>query len=165
MTANFQPEFPMIAAAGSGSDRRLVRCLSLWQPWASLMACGAKFIETRGWDTKVRGEIYIHAGVTKAPVKEMLEAPGWWISRVEEALEVCADKWLSDLPYGSLIGKGDLRSTFPVEWAEQHYPDQFPFGNFSPGRYGHFYQQLTAIDPIPLRGKQGFFFANLPNSD
>jgi activating signal cointegrator 1 len=148
--------------AHGGSDQGLVRCLSLWQPWASLMACGAKFIETRGWNTKVRGEIYIHAGATKTPIREMLKAPSWWIAQVEEALDVCADKWLTDLPYGALIGKGNLISTSPVEWWEQHYPEQLPFGDFKEGRYGHFYERLAAIEPIPWKGSQGFFFATLP---
>lgn len=28
-----------------------MRALSLWQPWASAIAAGAKKIETRGWST------------------------------------------------------------------------------------------------------------------
>ena len=39
----------------------LIPCLSLWQPWASLIAIGAKHIETRHWKTDYRGPIAIHA--------------------------------------------------------------------------------------------------------
>ena len=39
----------------------IIRCISLWQPWASLMARGHKYFETRSWDTKIRGEVWIHA--------------------------------------------------------------------------------------------------------
>jgi hypothetical protein len=38
-----------------------VKVLSLWQPWASLIALGVKTIETRSWATKYRGPLGIHA--------------------------------------------------------------------------------------------------------
>lgn len=38
-----------------------VKALSLWQPWASLIALGVKTIETRSWSTKYRGPLAIHA--------------------------------------------------------------------------------------------------------
>lgn len=139
-----------------------VRCISLWQPWASLLAVGPKFLETRGWDTKVRGEIYIHASKTKTPIKEARNYPAWWVSLVEEAIGVCEDKWLTDLPYGGIIGKGNLTDTCTVEHAEKIYRDQIPFGNFDPGRFCHYYEDRQAVPFIPLRGMQGFFFAEIP---
>lgn len=38
-----------------------MKTLSLWQPWASLVALGIKTIETRSWSTKYRGPLAIHA--------------------------------------------------------------------------------------------------------
>lgn len=38
-----------------------MKCISLWQPWATLWAIGAKRIETRHWPTNHRGPILIHA--------------------------------------------------------------------------------------------------------
>jgi hypothetical protein len=38
-----------------------VKALSLWQPWASLIAVGAKRFETRSWQTSHRGPLLIHA--------------------------------------------------------------------------------------------------------
>jgi hypothetical protein len=38
-----------------------MKALTLWQPWASLLACGAKKYETRSWATSYRGLIAIHA--------------------------------------------------------------------------------------------------------
>lgn len=38
-----------------------MKCLSLWQPWATLIAIGAKQVETRSWRTRYRGPIAIHA--------------------------------------------------------------------------------------------------------
>lgn len=45
-----------------------VRALTLWQPWASLVAVGAKTIETRGWSTDYRGPLLIHAAKRKPDV-------------------------------------------------------------------------------------------------
>src|SRR5579864_5160457 len=42
------------------SDPRM-RGFTLTQPWASLVACGAKRIETRSWSTTYRGLLAIHA--------------------------------------------------------------------------------------------------------
>ena len=38
-----------------------MKALSLWQPWASLIAAGVKKVETRHWPTAYRGPIAIHA--------------------------------------------------------------------------------------------------------
>lgn len=45
--------------------------LSLWQPWASLIAHGAKTIETRGWATHYRGPLAIHAAKTTKGIDEL----------------------------------------------------------------------------------------------
>jgi len=39
-----------------------MKALTLHQPWASLIALGAKTIETRSWSTTYRGPLAIHAG-------------------------------------------------------------------------------------------------------
>lgn len=43
------------------------KCLSLWQPWASLIALRAKHIETRSWSTSYRGPLAIHASKKCVP--------------------------------------------------------------------------------------------------
>src|SRR4051812_42520238 len=43
------------------AEARAVKVLSLTQPWASLVAIGAKQIETRSWRTHYRGPLLIHA--------------------------------------------------------------------------------------------------------
>ena len=39
-----------------------MKCLTLKQPWATLVAEGIKKYEFRSWKTKYRGKILIHAG-------------------------------------------------------------------------------------------------------
>jgi hypothetical protein len=40
---------------------REIRCLSIRQPWAWLIAQGYKDVENRGWPTRYRGLVAIHA--------------------------------------------------------------------------------------------------------
>ena len=44
-----------------------MKALTLWQPWASLVALGHKRIETRCWSTKYRGDLAIHAAAKLPP--------------------------------------------------------------------------------------------------
>lgn len=46
-----------------------MRCITIYQPWASLLACGAKKYETRSWPTKYKGPIAIHAAA-KRPLRQ-----------------------------------------------------------------------------------------------
>ncbi len=41
-----------------------MKCLTLWQPWATLVAVGAKQFETRSWPCHHRGPLAIHASMT-----------------------------------------------------------------------------------------------------
>lgn len=38
-----------------------MKAISLWQPWATLVAIDAKRFETRSWKTNYRGLLAIHA--------------------------------------------------------------------------------------------------------
>lgn len=56
-----------------------MKAITIWQPWASLIACGVKQYETRSWPTKYRGPIAIHAAamdmVRRQPMKKELCVP------------------------------------------------------------------------------------------
>lgn len=54
-----------------------MKAVTLWQPWASLVAIGAKTIETRSWATSYRGPLAIHAAARKPAVPD----PHGWIGR------------------------------------------------------------------------------------
>jgi ASCH domain len=51
-----------------------LRALSVRQPWAWLIVNGYKDIENRTWQTRHRGPLLIHAGVSKSDLKEELLA-------------------------------------------------------------------------------------------
>lgn len=51
---------PLIGAEGDKADKMI--CLTMHQPWASLLVHGIKRVEGRGWNTDFRGRLWIHAG-------------------------------------------------------------------------------------------------------
>ena len=50
----------------------MLKAITLYEPWASLMAIGAKRNETRGCRTSHRGDIAIHAAKTDHGTPESL---------------------------------------------------------------------------------------------
>lgn len=107
------------------ADKRM-KALTTWQPWASLLACGAKQFETRGWATSYRGPIAIHAAdisisrVLKAvfPLGKWSYAPDYeaeqrFLTAVGRAfgnISVTRSvvNYLSQLPRGAVIATGEL---------------------------------------------------------
>ena len=61
MAASPPPLLGGVRAAVVWATGGVVRILTLWEPWATLMAIGAKRIETRSWATRYRGPLAIHA--------------------------------------------------------------------------------------------------------
>jgi len=88
--------------------------LTIWPPFAALMAAGIKTLETRRRSTNFRGEFYIHAAKAMPPTVYV----DYYIGReyfreiVNEFLHIERDRVLSRLdfihawPSGVIVGKG-----------------------------------------------------------
>ena len=81
-----------------------MRALTLWQPWASLVAIGAKQWETRSWGTKYRGPLLIHAAMRKPPP---IDNPLVF----EEMLQRLGGADFDTLPRGVVLAIVDLTGT------------------------------------------------------
>jgi len=164
-----------------------VKALTLTQPWASLVALGAKLIETRSWQTSHRGRIAIHAGQGLGPVGGVV---GLW--------DLCGDPAffralsphvrttrlvlpshgetdcieVSDLPRGAIIAVADLVDVRPIcdgvrEYG-MHLPDgeriwpltdqERAFGDYSPGRFAWLLANIRPLAvPVPAKGALGLW--------
>ena len=130
-----------------------MKTLSLWQPWASLLACGRKRYETRGWATNYRGPLLIHAGKTIAT-----DVPHVLAQIIEDEF---GGHWARDLPRGALIGSCELISCVPTERIRVD-ADERAQGNFTPGRFAWEIQNGKVFEqPISYRGMQGLFDVSL----
>lgn len=134
--------------------------LSLWEPWASLLATGWKKIETRSWPFPGRlpGVLAVHAAkrflpeqrllCEKEPFAKRLRAIGWYERPI---------------PLGRVVGLvkvvacySTTGSTTGGPWRGLLTDEERAFGDYSPGRYGWVCDRYRPLpDPLPLRGFQG----------
>ncbi len=143
-----------------------MRALSLWQPWASLIALGVKTIETRGWSTAYRGPLLI-ASTRSAPVPLSFAVPLLAVSEADAPLTVT----LKGLPVGMALAVATLVDVVPTTTTLTRgggrlesgrfvwrLPEQAPFGDFSPGRFAWLLADIEPLPtPVPVRGRQGLW--------
>lgn len=91
-----------------------MKCISLWQPWATAIALGSKRIETRGWSTKYRGRIAIHAAKKKELVQLMYAMSTWeWCGALGRLMGDNTRLW-DTMPFGSIVATAQLVDVRPV---------------------------------------------------
>jgi len=135
-------------------------CISLWQPWASLWACGAKIHETRAWPVpaKIDGRALLGATIAIHAAKRVERAEAG-----ARLAEICRARWGAGweriLPRGAVVGTGRLTACWRTgERYRSIGADEEALGNWSPGRYA--WQLADAkplLRPVPWRGQQGWF--------
>jgi activating signal cointegrator 1 len=131
-----------------------MKCISLWQPWASAIALQLKRIETRDWSTNVRGRIGIHAAKRWTGAEQRFAA----------ARRRAGDALPDPMPLGAIVCTVDLWDVLPTEkLLERGLSDlEQMYGNYAPGRFGWLTRDVFALpQPIQYVGKQGFF--NVPD--
>lgn len=121
-----------------------MKALSLIQPWASLVAAGAKRWETRSWSTKYRGPLAIHAsGKVDRQAVEALRA-------------VCSHHGIGvdweGMPLGAIIAVADLSSCIEITAGNAPPMPELAFGDYAPGR---FKWGLVSIRPLDSPAKCG----------
>lgn len=119
-----------------------MKALTLYQPWASLIADGRKTVETRSWGTKHRGLLAIHAGTTVD--KEACKQFGYDPRTIPTGCILC------------IVRVVDVVQ-FPSDKAP---PDEY--GDFSPGRHGWILQPSRVLkNPLPIKGSMGLWNWNV----
>lgn len=134
-----------------------MKIISLWQPWASLVAEGYKRIETRSWNNSYRGPLLIHA--TKTEPNDVLDS---W--ELNASLRVGSATKFVTLPRGAIIALVELLDIRPIlvgsRWVADLRQEERDRGNFEPGRFGWELRPVKLFaDPIPWRGAQGLLDA------
>jgi len=124
------------------------RALTLWQPWAWLVANGHKDIENRpkGFSFKsFRGDFWIHAGLQTGPAS----------SRVARELAAAAGITIPSLVgsdhFGAIIGRATIVAIIPPCANECPHPWHFP------AQWGFKVRDARTVKPVACRGYQGFW--------
>ncbi len=132
----------------------MTKAITLWQPWATLVAIGAKEYETRSWSTNHRGPLAIHAAKTKDHLDLARDN-----ILMREALFVAGILSPNQLPLGKIVAKVELTDCFEIEhiWGALR-ESEAAFGDYSGGRFAWELRLIQRIDPpIPARGRQGLW--------
>lgn len=158
-----------------------MKALTLTQPWAQLMAVGAKTIETRNWTTNHRGWLAIHAGKGLGPVggkagllelcstepfQSTLMAAGF--SQDMRLIDAGAPDPVVNpliLPFGWIVAVAWLEDCVPteshaleVDMTERGIEHEVAFGDYSPGRFAWLFSKVLAIEPmLEAKGHQGIW--------
>jgi hypothetical protein len=123
-----------------------MKCISLKQPYAELLASGKKTIETRVWSTKFRGSFLIHASKTVD-----VEACKYYELEMDRIVK------------GAVIGKAVIydvkkylnNNDFVLD-KNKHLSLRKPVNNKN--TYGFLIKDAIKFDDaVPCLGKMGFF--------
>jgi hypothetical protein len=151
-----------------------LRAITLWQPWASLMALDKKRFETRSWPTREWGVVLIHAAKQVPPAyRDSVESA---LQRIEfrQALSGPGRDFrrLADMPQGCVLAIARLVGCRPANAATRAFvdaargADELAFGDYTDGRYVHAYEDIIALpEPVPARGAQQFWEVDEPTRD
>ena len=139
-------------------EKFLMRAITLFEPWASLMAIGAKTQETRGSRTAHRGDICIHAAKRDNMTPEEL---------VPAIIRAFESRHTQPNPnsLGCIVAVVELWDVQPSEKFIVEAPpradriviskEEFAFGNYTDGRWIYRTRNLRRLaEPIPCRGLQ-----------
>jgi hypothetical protein len=140
-------------------QRDTVRSLTMTDPWGTLVALGAKQIETRSWPTLHSGPLAIHvaknlptwaeACCNELPFRRALEAGGYSFQP-----ERGHNPW--GLPLGHIVAVVWLDEVKRITPAFQAEEPEHSFGLFASGRYAWIFSQVYRLaSPIPARGTLG----------
>ncbi|XP_014817086.1 PREDICTED: activating signal cointegrator 1 isoform X2 [Calidris pugnax] len=93
-------------------------CLSMHQPWASLLVRGIKRVEGRTWYTSHRGRLWIAATAKRPSPQEISELETTYRMLLRKDVE-----FPSDYPSGCLLGCVDITDCLSQEQFNEQCPD------------------------------------------
>ena len=146
-----------------------MKLISLWEPWATLMAIGAKQIETRSWSTPYRGWLAIHAskgGLPQRDLRAVMAGPEFMAALGIKGMPP-ASIAKPKFPFGCIIAVVRLLDCCPTEtrgclsgvftdYPELDTPQERAFGDFGRGRWAWVTEDLFRLqEPIPFKAHQG----------
>jgi len=144
-----------------------ISTITLTQPWASLIAIGAKCIETRGWYPRTLrpgSRIAIHAAkgwpqdarwlCTQEPFRTALRAAyraGYFpFMQTPDSRNLPRGCVVALARYVKAVSTNRLNGRDLTE-------EEIAFGNYEPDRYAWFLEDVRPIEPVSVPGKLGIW--------
>ena len=109
-----------------------LRGLSMWQPWAGLLAQGIKKFETRPWHTSWKGDVAIcstKGGPSVSDAEALLQEMGLDLTDEQHAL--CGIRGCAL----AVVRFGRIHSSLEMTLSNLVSRQELAMGNYEPGRY------------------------------
>ena len=140
-----------------------IKAITLWQPWASAMAVGAKHIETRSWPGERGGLrkgdlLAIHAAARRlspedaAYCRDYLQGIALDVQALPYGAVVCVVRYLESKPTTELVEGVETEA----RWVDDLLWTEYKWGDYTQRRYG-WHTELVHVfpEPVPAKGAQG----------
>lgn len=128
-----------------------MKCLTVSQPWASLIAGGDKYIENRSWSSNYRGPLAIHAGLGSQYLSkdELAKYRTGEIIAVGELADCVALVYVRSLAlnFGDSCRVGETGRTAGEIVADR----------YCEGPWLWILKDVRAVEPVKIKGKQGLW--------
>lgn len=130
-----------------------MKALTLWQPWATLVAIGAKRVETRSWATSYRGPLAIHAAASTKGLEACSHEP------FRGTLESFGFVSPFTLPHMAIVATCELVDILPTEDIRDVLESrELAFGNYGNGRFAWLLENVYLLNPVVrTKGAQGLW--------
>jgi hypothetical protein len=139
----------------------IVKALSLWEPWASLMRAGLKRIETRCWYTGYRGPLLICA--SKRWTREERTATEDIAIDLEENFGIAWDRVVRPGLAVALVRLTGCVRTDRLLGLSLVAGAERMLGDYSLGRFCWCTEPICLdFEPFAVRGAQGLFEVEVP---
>lgn len=131
-----------------------MKAITLWQPWASLVAIGKKMHETRSWPTDYRGPLLITAAsIWNDELRQLARSEPFLSALMVNPVDQ------KPLPLGCVVAVSELMDVYPTRDESGkpcHYNDlDRAFGDWNAGRYAWRLANVRKLrEPVPCRGAQ-----------
>lgn len=136
-----------------------MKAITLHEPWATLVAIGAKKIETRGWATRYRGPLAIHASRSRQAwhINVAWQEPFFTALRpIHRKLEDGRIGFC--FPFGCVIAICRLIDCVLITPKNVPPDPERSFGDYTPGRYAWVLKDIKPLpEPVPVKGRQGLW--------
>jgi hypothetical protein len=156
-----------------------MKALTLYQPWATLVAIGAKRIETRSWSTNYRGPLAIHAGKNRRYINKSSDHCVWdvdpfYIALADGGAISKFNATEDEFTIGCIVATCELVGCYQIDindlrpksmegwlvagktWGRT--PQELAFGDYTIGRYMWFLNKVKKLEePIPAKGAMGLW--------
>lgn len=162
-----------------GKEAIQLKAITLQQPWATLVAIGAKRIETRSWSTSYRGPLAIASSARQGKAGKALMCDPQCYGAMQ--LYAASGYWggMAGHPYGAVIAVCNLVDCLPMEahiclpGVFDEYPElnttrELAFGDFNVfdaqngrRRWAFVLEDIQALAiPVPVKGGLGLWEFN-----